>query len=66
MQFNERDVQRLIWTCQWREERIDHKKKGADYFDRQMDDLIHKLENYKSEMECPDCWDPRGECQVHA
>ena len=49
MQLRERDVQRLIWTCQWRKERIDHNKKGADYFSNQMDDLIHKLENYKEE-----------------
>ena len=66
MQFNERDIQRLIWTCQWRKERIDPKKKGAEYFSNQMDDLIHKLENYQTEMECPDCCDTHSSCAVHA
>ena len=66
MQFSERDVQRLIWACQYRKDHINFEKKGAEYWDHQMDDLIHKLENYKEEMDCPDCWDPHGTCQVQA
>ncbi len=64
MQFNEQEIQRLIWACQYRKDHVDPKKIGAEYWSNQMDDLIHKLESYREEYECPDC--EYVKCTVHS
>lgn len=50
MQFNEKDIHRLIEACSTYQERT-----GSEYMWDQYEHLKHKLHNYETEHECPDC-----------
>jgi len=62
MQFQEKEIQRMIHACQYYRSMIGSQNKKLY---SQYDSLIHKLHNYEQEMECPDCWHPDSVCNIH-
>ena len=62
MQFHEKEIQRIVHACEYYRSivRSQDKDLASKY-----EAVIHKLHNYEQEMDCPDCWDPEGVCNVH-
>ena len=56
MQFHEQDVAHLLQACDYYKSA--HPVVGTEY-----DRLIHKVESYRSEMECADC--NYVKCEIH-
>ncbi len=50
MQFNEKDISRLITACERYKEYT-----GSEYMWDEYDHLVKKLHDYESEHECPEC-----------
>jgi len=61
--FNEKEIQRIVHACEYYRSMIRTQDKDLAI---RYDKVIHKLHNYEQEMECPDCWEPDGECVIHA
>ena len=50
MQFNEKDISRLITACERYKEST-----GSEYMWDEYDHLVKKLHDYESEYSCPEC-----------
>ena len=51
MQFTEKEIHLLRTAC------ITHEQAEQSHLGS-YDKLIHKLDSYSQEYDCPDCWDP--------
>ena len=60
MQFNENDLGRMLQACEYYKS-FTSNNEGVR---REFDYLIHKIHNYESEYECPDC--NYVKCEIHA
>ena len=54
MQFTHKEIHLLRDACIFIEQRA-HEHLG------EYDKLIHKLDSYEQEYDCPGCWDPHAE-----
>ena len=57
MQFNEKDLSRFLKACE-----VYQDQTGSEYMWDEYAHLIHKLKNYETEHECPEC----VLCDIHS
>ena len=56
MQFNEQDLHYMRDACLQMQQ-----KAASSFIMREYDTIIHKLDNYRANYECPDC----DRCELH-
>ncbi len=63
MQFREGDINRIVHACEYYRSMI---RTQDPELAKKYDRVLDHLHDYQTEMECPDCWDPEGNCVIHA